>query len=327
MKKALVVAALLVLLAAIGHYTLRQTKQSAPSEPTRITVSQAFDVFLYAPLYVAEKKGFFSEEGLSVTIITAGGDEKAFASLLSGDAQFAVGDPTFTAIAGEKGQPGKVVGALLNGVPFWGIAEKKEIPTISSPRALGTYRVATFPAPSTAYALQKKMFESGGLTPQIAETAFGALIPTLKAGGVDIALELEPNVSTAVKNGSHVVYALSDYYPEFAITGITVLPVYAQENREVVQKFINAIQKADAFIRANPREASAIVAERFSDVPPDIAENAVKNIVAANVVPTTLVTSKVGWDAAIELRRATGDLTKDAPFETYIDNSFAEHAQ
>lgn len=320
--------AVLILIVVGGLYFVNSSKTNIQSNKLEdVTISQAFDVFLYAPLYVAEKKGYFKEQGLSVNIVTAGGDEKAFASLVSGDAQFAVGDPTFVAIAGEKGQSGVVVGALLNGVPFWGIADKEGVPLIGSPEQLGTYRVATFPAPSTAYALQKKMFESGNLKPNIKEVAFGALIPALKAGEVDIALELEPNVSTAVENGSRIVYSLSGYYPEFAITGITALPEYVSSNPETVQKLVNAIQKAGEFIRANPTEAAAILSERFPDVSEQIAANALQNIVSANVIPKNLQTSKIGWDTAIQLRLDTGDLKQGASFETYVDNSFAEKAK
>jgi NitT/TauT family transport system substrate-binding protein len=315
-----------VILIGAGWYAFQQ-KQTTPTKIKKVTVSQAFDAFLYAPLYVAQEKGYFTDEDLDVSIVTAGGDEKAFASLISGDAQFAVGDPTFVAIAGEKGQSGKVVGALLNGVPFWGVADKLDIATIETPNQLGTHSVATFPSPSTAYALQKKMFESAGLKPNIKEIAPGALIPALKGGSVDIALELEPDVSIAVNNGSHIVFSLSKYYPDFAITGITVLPSFAQNNPETIQKFINAIQKADKYIRSNPEDAATIVADRFPDVPKDVALKAMKNVVSANVIPENLVTSENGWNTAIQLRRDTGDIKQAAPFTTYIDNSFAEKAK
>lgn len=326
MKKLLIILIALIVLIGAGWYVFSQ-KSSTLTEIEKVTVSQAFDVFLYAPLYVAQEKGYFADEGLDVNIVTAGGDEKAFASLISGDAQFAVGDPTFVAIAGEKGQPGKVIGALLNGVPFWGVADKADITSIDTPSQLGTHSVATFPSPSTAYALQKKMFEGAGLKANIKETAPGALIPALKGGSVDIALELEPNVSIAVSNGSHVVYSLSKYYPDFAITGITVLPTYSQSNPDTVQKFVNAIQKADRYIRSNPDDAAAIVAARFPDVPKDVAIKAMKNVVDANVVPANLVTSENGWNTAIQLRRDTGDLKQAAPFATYVDNSFAQKAK
>lgn len=323
MKK-LIGLVILVLLVVGGFYFLKSNEKPATLE--NVTISQAFQVFLYAPLYVAQEKGFFADQGLNVNIVTAGGDDKAFASLISGDAQFAVGDPTFVAIAGEKGQKGEVVGALLNGVPFWGIAKKATVPTITTPSQLNGYKVATFPAPNTAYALQVKMFNSGGVKPNIVQAAFGSLIPVVDKGDADIALELEPNVSTAVKNGYHVVYSLSQYYPDFAITGITALPSYVQSNPATTQKVVNAIQEADAFIRSNPDEAAQILAKQFPDVPADVAASALKNIIQANVIPANLLTSETAWNAAIQLRKDAGDLKSDAPYSTYVTNTFANKA-
>ena len=72
------------------------------------------------PLYLAEGKGFFKDQGLSVTITSTGGDDKTFAAVISGDVHFGIADPTFVAIARAKGQPGKVIASIVNGVPFWG---------------------------------------------------------------------------------------------------------------------------------------------------------------------------------------------------------------
>ncbi len=325
MKKVIIAVVLLAVIAG-GAYVYSRENNSQNQELQNVTVSQAFEVFLYAPLYVAQDKGFFNEEGLSVNITTAGGDEKAFAALLSGDAQFAIGDPTFVAISGEKGQAGKVIASVLTGVPFWGVAKDKSIPQITQPSQLGKYSVATFPAPSTAYALQTKMFQTGGLKPNVKQLAFGGLLPALEAGQVNIALELEPNVSTAVKNGSHIVYSLATYYPDFAITGVTALPDYLKNNPEAAQKFVNALRKADNFIRSNPTEAAQIMSKRFAEVDAQTAENALKNVINANVIPQSMAVSKNGWDTATGLRLDVGDIKKPAAFETYVDNSFAQKA-
>ena len=307
-------------------------QQEYPDSPQaqtleKITIAQAFEVFLYAPLYIAKEQGFFEREGLEVHITTAGGDEKAFAALLSGDAQFAVGDPTFVAVSGEKGQPGKVVAALLRGVPFWGVAKDKNINVITSPSELSGYTVATFPAPSTAYTLQRNMFQAGGLTPNIKETVFGSLLVALETGQVDIALELEPNVSTAVKNGNHVVYSLNEYYPDFAITGITALPNYVTQNPETTQKLVNALQAAMTYIRQYPSEVASFLVTRFSEIPADIAENAVRNMVESGVFPSDTVITKAGWNAAIQARLEVGDLGSSASYEEYVITNFSKKAK
>jgi len=328
MKKTAITILITTIILFGGLRSYHQTKaMNQPQAFKKITIAQAFEVFLYAPLYIAEDKGFFKEEGLDVTIVTAGGDEKAFASLLSGDAQFAVGDPTFVAVSGEQGQPGKVVAAVLRGTPFWGVAKKTEIKPITEPRGLGKYSVATFPSPSTAYTLQKNMFKLGNIKPNIKEIAFGSLLASLDTGAVDIALELEPNVSTAVRNGAHIVYSLNDYSPEFAITGMTALPNYIKQNPDTTQKIVNALQKAMSYIHQHPNETSNLLIKKFPDVSKDIAADAVKNMIAAGVFPEDTRITKNGWDAAIKARLDAGDLKQPANYENYVITYFSDNAK
>ena len=49
------------------------------SELETIKVAQFGDVFIYIPLYLANTKGFFKEEGLKVDLINTGGDDKTYA--------------------------------------------------------------------------------------------------------------------------------------------------------------------------------------------------------------------------------------------------------
>src|SRR5687767_5433448 len=79
-----------------------------------ITIAQPGDFFLYAPLYVAIDAGFFAKEGLAVTLVSTGGDEKTWAAVISGSARFGIADPTFVAISAARGHPGKVVASIVN---------------------------------------------------------------------------------------------------------------------------------------------------------------------------------------------------------------------
>jgi len=323
MKNTIIIAVILIVLIG-GYFVFKQ--DSRPVESPKVTISEAFEVFLHAPLWVAYEKGFFKDEGLDMNISIAGGDEKAWAAVVKGEAQFAVGDPMFVAISGDRGQQGRVVASILNGMPFWGVAKNPAVTEIEQASDLGTYKVATLPAPSTNYALQKQMFESAGLKPNIQEVAFGALLPALYAGEVDIALEFEPNVSTAVKEGNRIVYSLSDYYPDFAFTGLTATPDYIENNPETTQKIVNAFQRANTYIRTNTEDAAKALAKRFN-IPEDIALNALKNLVEKNVVTADTITSKDAWDVAANVRRDLGDLKNAAPYETYVVTTFSQKAK
>ena len=294
------------------------------NERTPITLAEYGEYPLYVTLYIAAEKGYFAEEGLDVTIVPAGGDEKVFAALLSGDAQFGLSDPTFVAIAGQRGQPGRVVYSVLKNIPAWGVARNGTVPQIKKPSDLAGFSVATYAAPSTSYTLQKRMFQQAALKPNIVQLAWGALLPALDSGQVDIALENEPNVSLAEERGARRVYNLQSYYPEFAFSGVVVLPAYLNAHPQIVQRMINAFHKAGKNLAKSPEEAVTVLEKRFPSLSRFVLDRAIRNCLDAGIFSTDGVTSKASWNAAIAMRTEVGDLSGPAPYEEYIVTRFAE---
>lgn len=292
-----------------------------------IKVAQFGDVFIYTPLYLAKAKGFFEEEGLKIDLINTGGDDKTYAAVIGGSALFGIADPAFVAIAKEQGIDGRVIGSIVNSVPFWALTKKKEVPQITDAAMLKPYSVATFSAPSTAYTLQVEMFKEANLPPSIKQGAFGALLPMLDAGSADIALELEPNVSTAVANGAKVVYSFADKYPDFTFTGITTSKKIIEEKPEIVQSFINAITKAEKFAHQYPDSTAYYMAELYPDVDKNIIFQAIKRMVESNTLPQNAVISPEAWKQSVALRYRMGDLKSMHNIESVLDMSFAEKAR
>jgi len=198
--RGLFILLLVLVLVVVGGW--RWLHRTEPNPLRKVTIAQAGDFFLYAPLYIAVDAGLLRERQIDVSLVSTGGDEKTWAAVIGGSASFGVADPTFVAIADSRGQPGRVIASIVNGVPFWGITYKAAIRPFTSPKDLQPYAVATFPSPSTAYTLQRQMFIEAGLQPNIREGSFGSLIAMVKAGKADIALELEPNVSQAISDGA-----------------------------------------------------------------------------------------------------------------------------
>lgn len=304
------------------------SSKTKTQEIDKIKVAQFGEVFIYMPLYLADIKGFFKKEGIEIELISTGGDDKTYAALISGSAVFGIADPTFAAIAAEKGQKGKVIASVVNGVPFWGVAKSDKVPEITSPEMLNGFSVATFPSPSTAFTLQSKMFSDAGLKPNIKQAAFGSLLPMLESGNVDIALELEPNVSTAIKNsGAKVVYGLPDVYGDFALTGVTVLEETVNTKPELIQRFVNALQKAETFAHTYPDSAAYYASQKFPDLDKEIVSNAMSRIIESNTLPKSVIVSQEAWKKAIELRHEIGDIKLVEAAETILDMQFANKSQ
>jgi len=312
------IAIILVTLTIYGILS-QKSELNDDANKIKITIAQFGDFFLYAPLYIALDEGYFSREGLDVTIINTGGDDKTWAAVISGSADFGVADPTFVAVSAARGQNGIVVANLVNGVPFWGITYLDVAP-FTDAKSLANHSVATFPSPSTAYALQQKMFADAGLVPNIREGAFGTIIPMLKAGTADIGLELEPNVSLAVSEGAKIVYSLAERYGDFAMTGVTAKDTTATNNPQILVSLRSALQGALDLLHDEPDRAWAKLTERFPGVAPKVAREALNRALQDGVVPRSAAISREAWGKAIALRKEVGDLSGDAPYERFIWN-------
>lgn len=308
MKTKLWLAVLAIVIVAAGSiYWLRQPPTTGP-QLSKVRVAQTGDFVLYAGLYIAKDAGFFEQNGLDVSIVSTGGDEKSAAAVLSGQAEFGIGDPTFAAIANARGQDLKFFASMVNGVPFWGITYRPDVVQRYKATGLRGLRVATFPAPSTAYALQTQMFRSAGLQPSIQEGAFGSLIGLLEAGQADIALELEPNVSVAQKRGATVLYSLAATNGDFAITGVIASGRYLQTHAAEAKALCRSLDQAFSLIRTQPARVVELLSARFRDIPKDVIAAAMKRVVAEGVIPMTTTVKPEAWRRALALRQSVGDL-------------------
>jgi NitT/TauT family transport system substrate-binding protein len=301
-------------------------KWPRPTPVRKITIAQSGDFFLYAPLYVAADAGFFRKHGLEVSIVSTGGDEKTWAAVVSGSAQFGVGDPTFVAISEKRGQPGQVIASIVNGVPFWGITLNQRMSPIKAPQDLKGHVVGTFPAPSTAYTLQKKMFLDGGLKPEIREGAFGTIFAMLRAGQVDIGLELEPNVSQALADKAKIAYSMKEIYGPFAMTGLSAVPDALRADPNLARNVACSLQLSLDYIKLHPVDTLALLNRRFPEIKPEIARAALVRVSAEGIIPADLHVTEEAWQKAISLRQFVGDIDKPLPMSSYVDRNFADWA-
>jgi NitT/TauT family transport system substrate-binding protein len=297
--------------------------QSAGEAKTAVTIAQFGHVFLYMPLYVAIQKGMFARHGLDVKLVSTGGDEKTFTAVATGNAQFGVSDPTFTAIAREHGQSGKVVAAVVRGVPFWVVTFNSKLGPFTKPQQFQGLRCASFTAPSTSYAVMKKILDQGHADKaQIVQGAFGTLPALLKSGQADVAIEIEPTVSIVTGEGGHVVYSPQKKLGDFAFTGLEVSSSYAKEHPDIVRGCVAALAEAMHYIHDDFDGAVAVATKEFPEVKPEVVKDALSRLRQSHTIPTDPLLPKSAWDAAIALRRELGDLKGAGSYAENVDMSF-----
>lgn len=299
-----------------------------PDSPRKVTIAQFGDLLLYMPLYIANDTGLFSKNGLDVKIVSTGGDEKTYAAVLSGSAQFGVADPTFVAIAHERGQPGKVIALLIDGVPNYGVAISPQADHIKTASALKGKTVATVPAPSTSYALIRKLYQSAGLEPSIHQIAPSGLVPSLKAGQADYALLIEPWVSAVVRDGGSVAFSLMDYYRHFALTGVTTSTDLLNKSPDIAIRLLEALIEATRIFYNDPARTLQIARQRFSGERPEDLEKGLDRMRRDRIYPQNLQMTQDAWDPAVNLRREIGDLERaPASMNVYVDTETISRAK
>jgi NitT/TauT family transport system substrate-binding protein len=328
MKKesALIIIAVVVIVIIIAGLTLNYSKTPSSFGKTDVTISQVGDFVLYLPLYVAKDKGFFESEGLNVKITSSGGDDKSFASVLSGEAQFAQGDPTFVAISKEKGGPGKAIALVVNKAPFWFVSTKNI--TINSASDFKGKKLVTYLAPSTAYTLTVKLAQDKGLEVNrdftIIQSQFGSELGPLFSGEADATLTIPPTVQEAVDKGAKVVFSYPDAFGDMAVTGLTTTDKFIEDNPEIVQKTVNAYQKATTYIYNNPEEAIDVAVKRFPNLNKQSIRDAVQLSINDEVWPRSVTIGESSWNKAIQIRVQVGDIKNAPAFEDVVDNTFAQ---
>lgn len=320
------ILALAVLLTACNGNKTKKVEDD--SKPTVVTVAQwgQEKYLIYLPFYLAQERGFFKEQGIDVKVKYSGNDDQVFATVLKGEALLGIGDPIFTAIARENGAKGKVVASIVDGVSIWGVT-KKDVPFIQSPEDLKGLKLGTFPAPSTVYTLMQNTINDNKLEDtKIVQAPIGSQIALLENGNVDIAMELEPGASLAESQGYKIVYSAAQFYGPFAFTGVTTTEENIANNRETIQKFVNALQQALVFARNSPLETIATAQALFPSLDKEVVANAVNRMVKDKTIPVTSAMSDASWQNAMKIRNQMGDIKVIKPTEDAVDNSFAQNA-
>jgi len=233
-----IIRAVFSLLALLAPLMSSAVADTASSKERVVIAQYGKEKFLlYLPLYIAMEEGLFAKRGIEIDLRFAGNDDQIFATVISGSAQFGVGDPVFAAISREKGGPGKIVAMMVTRLGLSGYTNKASVPDIVNARDATGLRIGSLPAPSTMYTLLTEFVRNNKLQgTKITQAAIGAQLAALEAGTVDVAVDLEPSVSLAESKGYRVNFLFDRFTETQAITGISTLESTIQARPDLVQK-------------------------------------------------------------------------------------------
>lgn len=282
----------------------------------------------YINLYVGQHAGIFEKHGLALEVSAAGGDTQAFAAVLGGSADFAIGDATMVQMSREQGGPGVVVGTVVQRAHYFGVS--KNLEPMSAPAEFEGLTIVTSPEPNTNFSVAKRMLESADLAigedAEILQVNPGTEIGAMLAGQADMAIAYQPSVSSAVAQGAQVVFDFASYVGPFCNTGIMVLPSTIENDPEMVQALVTAFEEASRLTYADPDFAKEVAIKEFPDLDPAVVEAAIDAQLEYRIPAETVVVQRDQWDNLMDMQVYLKNVEGSVPFADVIDNSFAEKA-
>ncbi len=292
---------------------------------TKVTISQALLIANYTPVYLAQQRGLFAQQGLEVDISTAGGIAVVVPVILSRRAQFALSGSAPAVNGTIEGGPMKCIAKICGGTALQVLARPgTRIDTLAD---MAGKSIATLRFPSNTNTTPKYLLAKAGVAATFQEYPPGAQAQAVKDGRADLAVVFEWDASIAVTQfGLEVAFSLAGPVGPNASSTIFATDDYLATNADTAQRLLNAIAAGMKLIHGEPGAYEAASAKAFPQVPPDaIALGTAKLLGMPGVVPRNPIITRAEWDAVMAIETGVS-LKQVLPFERMVDNSFAEKA-
>jgi NitT/TauT family transport system substrate-binding protein len=232
-----------------------------------------------APLYLGIKKGFFKAEKLTIEPVLAEGGAAIVPAVLSGDDQIGFSNTTSLVIAKSKRLPIKIIsqgdigGKTAADAPD-AVLVKKDSPIRSAKDLVGkTVSVNTL-SNVGPLGINTGLDRLGVDYKKVkyVEVPFPDALVALKAGRVDAAWVVEPFVTAGTGTGARIVMnPFEEVAPNLTVATYFTTEKYISENKDVVDRFVRAINKSMSYAQGHPDEVRQIVTT-YTKIPPKVAK-------------------------------------------------------
>lgn len=291
----------------------------APPAPVTLKIGQ-MPVIDGLAFWVAEKEGYYREQGVDVQLIT-------FKSALERDAALSAGeiDGTMTDIIGavtvhESGRPLKIaslaLGATREESPFAIVAAPGSAITSVEDLKGVEIGIANF---TVIHYVTEKMLLDSGFAPEEIKLAHIAQIPVrfeaLMSGQIQAATLPEPLLSLAEAKGARVILSDTDAKQNYSHSVTVFTDEAIRTKADAIRRFFAAYNKGVEAIRRDPMAYRELLAEK-ANLPSEIRETYRVTPYSPAQVP-----EKADVEAVIQWLSEKGVIQGDLTYEEIVDPS------
>ncbi|ADL12832.1 ABC transporter substrate-binding protein [Acetohalobium arabaticum] len=324
MKKLLTVGLVMVLLVGTSLTGLAATE---------VRLNEVVHSIFYTPQYVALHKGFFKQEGLKVELSTAWGGDKAATALMSDHADIALIGPEPSIYIYQRGADNHPINfAQLTQKAGSFLLAREPMPDFMLEDLRGKKVIGNRPGGAPEMVMEY-VLRHNGIEPfedvQINTSLdFSANAPAFKNGLGDFVQLFEPKASKLEKMGAgYVVASFGELGGKVPYTAYMACKDYIADNPEVIQKFTNAVYRAQKWTYDHSaKEIAEVIKPSFSELEDDILVKVVKRYKGQNTWAHNPILSKSELDYWQDIIMEADELDKKVDYEVIVDTKFAEEA-
>ena len=314
----LILVILVIGLAMFGIIRINNDKKDTNLKKIRVA-EVAHSVF-YAPQYVADKLGYFRDEGLDVEIVLANGADNVMSAVLSGDVEIGFSGTEATIYVYNGGESDYVMtfaGLTQKDGSFLVSRKKYETFTLNDLKGKSVLggRIGGMPEMTFEWALRKN-----GIDPKKdlfidTSVAFAAMEGAFIGGNGDFVTLFEPNATSVEKNGfGYVVAYIGELGGTVPYTAYNARRSYIENNPDIIEKFTRAINKGLEYVYLHDaKDIAKIVVDYFPNTSLNDMEIIVDRYKNGEAWKKNITINEEEWRHIQEIIKASGEL------DTYVE--------
>ena len=246
-------------------------------EKPKITIAVGGkSLFYYLPLTIAERRGYFKDEGLEVEIVDFPGGARALQAMVGGSADIVSGAYEHTINMQAKGI--NIVAIALQG-RYSGIVlgvQKNKVAQYKSPKDMKGWKIGVTAPGSSTNMMVSSLLAKDGLKPDavsiIGVGATAGAVAAMRKGEIDAISNLDPVIARLEAAGDIVpvidtrtAKGMKEVYGGAYHAGCIYAPAdWLKKNPNTAQAVVNAIVRADLWLqKARPEEVVASVPSEY----------------------------------------------------------------
>ena len=332
MKKVIVtIISVLIIAIAIIAVFLSTNKEKIENEIRTLQVSEVTRSVFYAPQYVAIANGFFEDEGLKIELTTGQGADNVMTAVLANQCDIGFCGPEASIYVYNEGKEDYIqVFAQLTKRDGSFLVSKNPTDNFSWEDLKGK-TVIPGRKGGVPYMTFEYVLKQNGINPETDlvlddSIKFDLMAGAFAGGDAEYVTLFEPTASMTEDEGKgYVVASVGEASGEVPYTAYCAKKSYIEKNSDVIEGFTRAIYKGQKWVKEHSaREIAEVIQDYFPSTSVESLEQSVqsyKNIDAWNETP---VLKQEAFDKLQEIMTEAGELTKQAPYDKIVNNSFAE---